>query len=124
MSVDCIGGDRRADKRYDFPMDVRFRYSERGVTYFGAGVTIDLSGGGVRFRTDTPPPVGTEAELQIAWPFLLQCSCALELVVWGSILGSRGGATILRMKRYEFRTCGERSFSETQECPQVRSIIA
>lgn len=125
MSVDCIGGDRRADKRYDFQMDVRFEYSEQGVTYFGAGVTIDLSGGGVRFRADTPPPpAGIEAELKINWPFLLQRSCALELVVWGSILGTRGGATVLRMRRYEFRTRGERSFTETQDGPAIRSIVA
>jgi hypothetical protein len=106
-------------------MDVRFKYSEQGVTYFGAGVTIDLSGGGVRFRADTPPPpAGIEAELKINWPFLLQRSCALELVVWGSILGTRGGATVLRMRRYEFRTRGERSFTETQDGPAIRSIVA
>ena len=124
MSVDCIGGDRRADRRYDFQMDVRFSYSERDVTYFGAGVTIDLSGGGVRFQTDTPPPAGTEAELRIAWPFLLQGSCALELVVWGSILGAREGCTVLRMSGYEFRTRGERSFSGSRECPKTCSITA
>jgi hypothetical protein len=105
-------------------MDVRFRYAERGVTYIGVGVTIDLSGGGVRFETDTPPPDGTEAELRIAWPFLLQGSCALELVVWGSILGTRQGGTVLRMRRYEFRTLGERSFSESQERPESYSITA
>ena len=124
MSVDCIGGDRRADRRYDFRMDVRFSYAERGVTYFGAGVTIDLSGGGVRFQTDTPPPVGTESELRIAWPFLLQGSCALELVVWGSILATREGCTVLRKSRYEFRTRGERSFSESQKRPEAYSITA
>src|ERR1017187_2047941 len=37
MSVDCISGDRRLDRRYDFEMDVRFSYSERGVIYLGAG---------------------------------------------------------------------------------------
>ncbi len=105
-------------------MDVHFSYSERSVTYFGAGVTIDLGRGGVRFQTDTPPPVGTEAELRIAWPFLLQGSCALELVIWGSILGTRQGGTVLRMSGYEFRTRGERSFSESQERPEICSITA
>ena len=124
MSVDCISGDRRADRRYDFRMEVRFSYSERGVTYFGAGVTIDLSGGGVRFQTETPPPIGAVAELRIAWPFLLQGSCALELVVWGSVLGTRQGGTVLRMSGYEFRTLGERSFSESRECPEFYSITA
>jgi hypothetical protein len=105
-------------------MDVRFSYSERGVTYTGAGVTVDLSRVGVCFQTDTPPPAGTKAELRIAWPFLLQGSCTLELVVWGSTLGTREGCTVLRMSRYEFRTRGERSFSESQECPEAYSITA
>lgn len=124
MSVDCIGDDRRTDRRYAFRMDVRFSYSKQGVAYFGAGVTIDLSGGGVRFETDMPPPDGTETELRIAWPFLLQGFCALELVVWGSILGTRQGGTVLRMSGYEFRTRGKRSFSESQECPETCSITA
>jgi hypothetical protein len=105
-------------------MDVRFSYSESSVTCYGAGVTIDLSGGGVRFQTDTPPPAGTETELRIAWPFLLQGSCPLELVVWGSILGTRQGDTLLRMSGYEFRTRGERSFSESQAYPDTCGITA
>jgi hypothetical protein len=124
MSVDHICGDRRADRRYDFQMDVRFSYAERGVTYVGAGVTVDLSGGGVRFLTDTPPPVGTKAELRIAWPFLLQGSCRLELVVWGSILSTREGCTVLKVSRYEFRTRGERSFSESPKYPETYSVTA
>ena len=65
-----------------------------------------------------------ETELRIAWPFLLQGFCALELVVWGSILGTRQGGTVLRMSGYEFRTRGERSFSESQEGPETCSITA
>lgn len=124
MSVNCIGSDRTADRRCYSRMDVRFSYSKRGVTYLGAGVTIELSGGYVHFQTDSPPPIGTEAELRIAWPFLLQGSCALELVVLGLILGTREGATVLRMRRYEFRTRGERSFSASQEGQVTGSITA
>jgi hypothetical protein len=124
MSVNCNGSDRTADRWRYSRMDVRFSYSKRGVTYLGAGVTIELSGGCVHFHADTPPPSGTEAELRIAWPFLLQGSCALELVVLGLILGTREGATVLRMRRYEFRTRGERSFSASQEGQVTGSITA
>ena len=34
------------------------------------------------------------------------------------------GCTVLRMSGYEFRTRGERSFSESQECPETCSITA
>src|ERR1035437_4834320 len=39
-------------------------------------------------------------------------------------LGTREGCTVLRMSGYEFRTRGERSFSESQECPETCSITA
>ena len=124
MSVDYISGERRLDRRYAFEMELRFHYCERGVACFGAGVTCDLSGGGVRFQTDTPPPAGVDAELRIAWPFLLQGSCALELAVWGTILSAGPGGTVLKMRRYEFRTLGERSFWEGPECSHPISITA
>jgi hypothetical protein len=124
MSLDYISGERRLDRRYAFEMELRFHFCERGVACFGAGVTSDLSGGGVRFQTDTPPPVGADTELRIAWPFLLQGSCALELAVWGTILSSGAGGTVLKMRRYEFRTLGERSFSEGQEFPEPIGITA
>ena len=124
MSLDYISGDRRTNRRYDFRMEVRFSYAERGVTCFGSGATTDLSAAGVCFQTDTPPPDGAATELLIAWPFLLQGSCPLELVVWGTILGTRASGTVLKMSAYEFRTRGDRSFSESRECPAGCSVTA
>ena len=51
-------------------------------------------------------------EARIAWPFLLQNVCKLELVVRGPVIrvGARG--TIMEIGSYEFQTCGERSFAE------------
>jgi hypothetical protein len=51
-------------------------------------------------------------EARIAWPFLLQNVCGLQLVVRGPVIrvGPRG--TIMEIGSYEFQTCGERSFAE------------
>ena len=116
MSVEIIHGDRRVNRRYDVELDLRFHYTtEEGALRSGCGVAIELSRGGILFLTDDPPAAGTDVEAHIAWPFLLQDTCLLELVVRGSIssVGDRG--TVMRLRSYEFRTCGERSFFETAQ---------
>jgi hypothetical protein len=110
--VDVIHGDRRAERRYHFAMELRFTYQLKGVTYFGTGRTEDLSRYGVRFTSENPPPAGIETELRISWPFLLQNVCPLELIVWGPVRKTDHRGTILEMTNYEFRTCGERSFDQ------------
>ena len=109
--TELIHGDRRQDRRYELELDLRFSYEERGVIYFGTGRTQDLSHGGVRFHTNTPPPAGMHVELRVDWPFLLQNVCPLELLIRGTILRSDSRGTTLKMSSYEFRTCGERSFA-------------
>ena len=124
MRLDIIHGNRRSERRYHFVMALRFSFQLRGVTYFGAGHTQDLSRCGVRFTAENAPPVGAVVELRIAWPFLLQNVCPLELVVWGPIVKTDGRGTILEMSSYEFRTCGERSFDQAVERAERSSIIA
>ncbi len=110
--ADIIHGDRRYERRYESELSLEFSYRTGGVTQFGSGQTVDLSRSAVRFLADTPPPDGAEVELRIAWPYLLQNVCPLELVVRGAATtGERG--TILAMRSYEFRTCGQRSFEQT-----------
>jgi len=109
---DVIHGDRRSDRRYDLELDLRFSYTRRNVTYLGSGRTLDLSGGGVLFTTDSPPPVDQEVELRVAWPFLLQNVCPLEVVIRGEVLRTDARGTVVRMRDYEFRTCGARSFAQ------------
>jgi hypothetical protein len=104
-------------------MELRFRYEWRGATCFGNGRTQDLSRGAIRFTTENPPPDGSLVELRIAWPFLLQNVCPLELVAQGSV-ATRKRETILTMKNYEFRTCGQRSFHQDIDRVCGTSIMA
>ena len=121
--TETIRGDRRRDTRYQCEMELRFTYELRGKARFGDGHTRDLSRGAVRFTTQDPPPDGGVVELRIAWPFLLQNVCALELVLRGpAATGGRG--TILTVRSYEFRTCGPRSFDQANNEAGGRSIMA
>jgi len=110
--TEIIHGDRRVERRYDYEMALRFSYTAGGVLYFGSGYTVDLSRSAVRFATENPPPRGTEVELRIAWPYLLQNVCRLELVVRGTIVETNQRGTVLTMDEHEFRTCGARSFDQ------------
>src|ERR1035441_6833790 len=111
MTVEVIHGDRRLNRRYDVELQLHFHYTTaEGALRLGSGVTSELSRGGILFLTDDPPPAGTEVEAHIAWPFLLQETCPLELVVRGQVCGASERGTVLRFRNYEFRTCGERSF--------------
>jgi len=122
--TDIIHGDRRAERRYAYEMELQFSYSMRGAKYFGSGVTADLSRTSVRFIADNPPPRDSEVELRISWPFLLQNVCPLELVVRGKTTTTTERGTILAMDHYEFRTCGQRSFISAVASAGGTSILA
>jgi hypothetical protein len=110
--TEVIHGDRRSDRRYQYEMELRFSYRRGSTMLFGSGHTVDLSRGAVRFVADNPPPDGADVELRIAWPYLLQNVCPLELVVRGATVTAEGRGTVLTMSDYEFRTCGQRSFDQ------------
>ena len=109
--TDIIHGDRRGDRRYSYEMELEFSYRLLGAMHFGSGRTVDLSRMAVRFLADNPPPDGADVELRIAWPYLLQNVCPLELLVRGATTTTERG-TLLAMSWYEFRTCGQRSFGQ------------
>lgn len=122
--TDIIHGDRRANRRYAYLLALRFSYADRGVTYAGTGCTLDLSRWGIRFDTETPPPVGAFVELRVQWPFLLQNVCPLELNVWGRVQRTDADGTVVRITRYEFRTCGARAFHQPEDGHSIYSIVA
>jgi hypothetical protein len=119
-----IRGDRRTNRRYAFEMPLRFWYRSGESRRLGSGQTLDLSRKGIRFVSDDPPPSGTEIELRIEWPFLLQHVCPLELLVWGRVLRSGDQGTVVRMNKYEFRTVGARSFDQVIARAANLSIVA
>jgi|SRR5579871_4538320 len=109
---DIIHGDRRSMRRYESQLGLWFESTDAGVRRLGRGTTADFSRQALRFHTDEPPAVGTRLELHVAWPFLLQGVCELELLLRGQVTASSERGLILSIASYEFQTCGERSFAE------------
>src|SRR5580658_3743068 len=95
--TEIIHGDRRSDRRYEYEMELQFSYTLNGAIHFGSGLTVDLSRGAVRFVADNPPPDGADVELRIAWPYLLQNVCPLELLVRGTTTATSRRGTVLAM---------------------------
>lgn len=113
MSLDVISGDRRSNLRYQSAMNLRFeRTDSAGSPEIGCGVTADLSRDALRFSAEEPMEVGTELVAHLDWPFLLQNICRLELVLKGSVQAVTRRGVILKIRSYEFRTVGQRSFWE------------
>jgi len=103
--VESIGGNRRADRRYDLRLELRWKLiRRRRILEAGQGNTIDFSSGGVYFEATRPMPVGLNVELSISWPVLLHNVAPLQLVVTGKIVRSDGLRTAIHMTQHEFRT--------------------
>ena len=112
-STNVVCGDRRGCPRYQYDGEVQFEMqSGEGAKRIGHGVLADVSRRGLRFRAEAALEPGAELVMHIAWPALLQNVCALELVVRGLVTRVSERGTVVSIRDYEFRTCGERSFWE------------
>ena len=111
LVLELIPGDRRNDQRYWVELDLQFRAFHRDqVEACGSGKTVNVGRSGLCFNAPHAFAKGTEVEVVIEWPFLLQNRCPLHLIIRGRIAWCSGNSSGLEMRRYEFRTRGSRSF--------------
>jgi PilZ domain-containing protein len=102
-----ISGERRADRRYEVKLAVRWALVyRRRVLDSGDGITVDLSSGGILFETDRQLPVGRNITLSIAWPTMLNQATPLQLRIDGLVIRTAGRRVAARIERHEFRTAG------------------
>ena len=95
--------DRRESRR--FPIALKLRYTVKPGTG-GEGEVCDISSGGLLFRCDARFPIGKRIQISLAWPFLLNNACPLQLCISGRVLRSSELGTALQIQSYEFRTLG------------------
>ena len=123
-SVTEISQDRRSRRRYPMQLPVQYKIV-RNYLAVGAGVgeSIDLSSGGIAFRTEQPVKVGSYLELSVSWPVLLNQSCPLKLVTSGRVVRSDFRCTAIQVDRYEFRTQGARAVETARTQPAMAMSI-
>ncbi len=97
--------DRRNKLRFSFNRELRYKLLEDDtIIAAGEGETIDMSSGGVAFRTNKALPAGSLIELSISWPALLYDSCPMRLVVFGRVARRADSVAACTVEKWEFRT--------------------
>ena len=80
--------ERRDFGRVPVPFDIRYRiYGELGESWHDL-TTINISAGGMRFRTEELLDIGTPLEVQIGLPGSPAPLIVQGKVVWGQALGA------------------------------------
>jgi hypothetical protein len=103
--TDVIAGDRRADRRYDIRLELRWKLvRRRRILDSGVGYTLDFSSGGILIDAGRHLPAGLNIELSISWPVLLHNVAAMQLAVSGRIVRAEQSRIAVRMVQHEFRT--------------------
>jgi len=127
MPVELICGNRRANRRYDIPLELRWKLIRRGkVLEVGTGTTIDLSSSGIMFRAEKSLPAGEKIELSIVWPAHLEGFPPIQLAVSGILVRSAGNRNAIRMITHEFRTVAvaARNTTEPTDARSFRAKMA
>ena len=96
----------RRHRRYPIALALEYKWNQSGgAGYLGSGTTVNISSGGVLFRSTESLPARSAIEIALSWPFSLQ-DCALKLVMRGHVVRSDSHATAVKIQQYEFRTAG------------------
>lgn len=83
-----MGEERRDFSRAPVPFDIRYRiYGELGESWREI-TTLNISAGGMRFRSDDLIEVGIQLEVQIALPSAPAPLIVRGRVAWSRLLGS------------------------------------
>ena len=69
----------------------------------GRGELINISSGGLLFRSDSVLPKGELIEVDLAWPTPLDAVQPTRLCIHGIVVRSDAGGTALSIAKYEFR---------------------
>ena len=86
-------------------MELELDWSLIGSEECFAGMTADITTGGVRFSSgDRVFPIGATLELRIKWPTASPEILPVELVLQGRVVRSDGGETALQTTGHRFRT--------------------
>jgi hypothetical protein len=70
----------------------------------GRGRTMNMSSGGVLFKTTDPVRIDMEIEVSIPWPARLNHRVGLQLKLKGRVIRVDGHLVAVRIRAYEFLT--------------------
>jgi len=89
---------------YPIPLQLRYKATSKHGIVLGFGQTRMISSQDIIFAAGDELKPGMEAQIALAWPFLLDGRVPLQLVLDTTITGSRDGVAEARIWAYDFRT--------------------
>ena len=99
--TDSAFRERRRFRRFSLALPLQFRLGS-GIT--GIGESINMSSGGLLFRSAATLPAGELIELELYWPVMLDEQRPLRLRLSGMILRGNPDGTAMAISKYEFQT--------------------
>jgi hypothetical protein len=99
-------GNRRRSNRVPVERDVRYKVlkKKKSASQVGLGKTINMSGNGVLFTTESALAEGDLVELTVSWPAPLNDTVPLKLVAVGRVVRAEQTQAAIAIRKYEFRT--------------------
>ncbi|HJT87889.1 MAG TPA: PilZ domain-containing protein [Bryobacteraceae bacterium] len=95
--------ERRSNLRYPVQTEIEYRLVRgQRLMEAGHGEVINISNGGVLFRSAKPLPAGTKIELSLLWPARLSNGSILRVGVRGRVLRGTKNGTAVRILSYDF----------------------
>jgi len=91
----------------DFPLALEMQYQVVGGPARetrGAGRTLWMSSREVIFESERTLPAGTELEILVSWPALLEDRIGLQLWIRGCVLHTLSHGMTAGIRKYQFRT--------------------
>jgi hypothetical protein len=92
-------------RRYPISLQLRYKATSEQGTLHGFGQTRMMSSKDIFFAASDGLEPGMEAEIAVAWPFLLDGRIRLQLILKATIISCRDGVALARILVYHFRTC-------------------
>src|SRR5689334_20441573 len=96
--------DRRKKKRFPLSLEMQFSAGFGPHALTGVGTIVNISSGGLAFRSESALQPATKIKATVQWPALLNRECTLKLMLEGHILRATGPISVMTIQKYEFRT--------------------
>lgn len=113
ISVSSIRVERRFKIRYPVRLQARYRSlnPEDGIS--GVGLTVNMSSSGLLVTCQHHVPTGSQIEVLMEWPSLLDSTVPLQLVTSGRVVRSEHSSFVIEFARYQFRTMRSKPLPRT-----------
>jgi hypothetical protein len=96
--------DRRLKVRYPVRLQARYRSLNQQDQISGVGLTVNMSSSGLLVTCQHKVPSGSQMEVLMEWPSLLDSTVPLQLVTSGRVIRSQPSSFVIEFATYQFRT--------------------